>query len=139
MFWDASALIPLILAEVQTETLKTLASGDSDFTIWWGTPVECQSAFYRRVRSRVLSNEALRHALDVLQGFWLRAYVVQPSDAVRERAGRVLALHPLRASDALQLAASLLWCEEKPLGSLFVCLDERLRKAATEEGYSVLP
>ena len=38
---------------------------------------------------------------------------VQPVSLVRERAVRVLALHDLRAADALQLAAALVCAEER--------------------------
>jgi hypothetical protein len=44
-----------------------------------------------------------------------------------------------RAADTLQLAASLVWCRERPVGRSFVCLDARLREAAVREGFSVLP
>jgi hypothetical protein len=39
----------------------------------------------------------------------------------------------------LQLAAALVWCEEQPHGEAFVTLDDRLREAATREGFSVHP
>ena len=64
---------------------------------------------------------------------------IAPSNRVRERAGRLLATHPLRAADALQLAAALVWCDEAPQGETFVCLDERLSAAARREGFAVLP
>jgi hypothetical protein len=51
----------------------------------------------------------------------------------------VLASHPLRGADALQLAAALVWCDEAPQGDTFVCLDERLKEAARREGFGVLP
>jgi hypothetical protein len=57
---------------------------------------------------------------------------------VRRRAGRLLAVHPIRASDALQLGAALVSAaEEKGVG--FVCLDDRLRVSASKEGFRVLP
>jgi hypothetical protein len=40
--------------------------------------------------------------------------------------GRALARHPLRAADALQLAAALVWSDGAG-GETFVCLDEGLR------------
>jgi hypothetical protein len=58
---------------------------------------------------------------------------------VRENAARALLLHPLRAADSLQLAAALLWTRGRPAGHDLVCLDERLREAATSEGFAVLP
>jgi len=50
-----------------------------------------------------------------------------------------VAAHPVRAGDALQLAAALAWSDEPPQGSGFVCLDDRLRTAAQAEGFAVLP
>ena len=65
--------------------------------------------------------------------------VVGATDQVRVRAGRLLAAHPLRAADALQLAAALVWSDDQPQGESFVCLDERLRAAAASEGFASVP
>ena len=65
--------------------------------------------------------------------------MIAPTVALRERAGRLLRRHPLRAADALQLAAALAWTEHAPGGERFVCLDDRLRVAATREGFAISP
>lgn len=108
-------------------------------TIWWGTVVECLSAVRRIARTSILDGRAERRASDVLDMVRREAVEIEPSSAVRERALRVLALHPLRAADALQLAAALEWCGGRPSGSAFVCLDGRLSEAARREGFEVLP
>ena len=64
---------------------------------------------------------------------------VQPTETVRLRAERILSIHPLRAADALQLAAALIWAQETPRGLEFVCLDQNLREAALKEGFSIQP
>lgn len=64
---------------------------------------------------------------------------MRPTNKLRSLAGRLLAVHPLRAADALQLAAALRWCEDEPGGKAFVCLDDRLRAAARREGFSPIP
>ena len=64
---------------------------------------------------------------------------VEPSEAVREQAARVLRLHPLRAADSLQLAAAMVWCQGDPSHREFVCLDHRLRNAVHREGFVILP
>ena len=51
---------------------------------------------------------------------------------------RVLRLHALRAGDALQLAAALIWCDMRPQGRAFVCADEALTAAAEAEGFAVV-
>jgi predicted nucleic acid-binding protein len=97
------------------------------------------SAFYRRHRQTPFQDTALREALQRLEAFSEDVDLVAPTDPVRRRAGRLLAVHPLRAGDALQLAAALIWCEEQPEGEVFVCVDGRLAQAARTEGFDVRP
>ena len=139
MFWDSSALIPLLLPEPRSPELVSALSTDREVTIWWATPVECQSAIHRRHRDAPLPAALLTAALDRLRAFVEDVDGVAPTDEVRRRAGRLLGTHPLRAGDAFQLAASLIWCEEVPAGETFVCLDDRLREAARREGFQLLP
>lgn len=138
-FWDTSAVAPLLLREPATERVVSLLAGDPDMTIWWATPVECASAIARRRREGDLDQAGERDtlaALDTLSTGWSE---IQATDAVRIRAQRLLALHPLRAADALQLASALEWCEDSPARREFVCLDNRLREAAYGEGFTLQP
>ncbi len=138
-FWDASALIPLCLIERQSKVLKKLIGEDEAIVAWWGTPVECFSALARLRREQALTEieeEQARLLLRTLQRVWTE---VEPTNVVREQAGRVVRLHPLRAADALQLAAALVWCQGDPSQYGFVCLDLRLRDAARREGFMVFP
>jgi predicted nucleic acid-binding protein len=139
MFWDTSALIPVVLPEGRSAPLTDALTADREVTLWWGTPVECLSATYRRHRETSLPGSLLTAALNRLRALVEDADTVAPTDDVRRRAGRLVAAHPLRAADALQLAAALIWCEEQPAGEAFVCLDERLREAARREGFTVMP
>jgi predicted nucleic acid-binding protein len=139
MFWDTSALIPLVLPEVRSGSLTEAIVADREVTVWWGTPVECLSATYRRHREAPLPGPILNTALQRLRAIVEDADTVSPTDEVRRRAGRLVAAHPLRAADALQLAAALVWCEEQPTGETFVCLDDRLRDAALREGFVLFP
>jgi predicted nucleic acid-binding protein len=139
VFWDSSALVPLLLREERSTRLLTLLDEDLEPVIWWCSPVECASALYRRRREGQLASETLRGALQRLDALDTTAETMLPSDNVRLRAQRILATHPLRAADALQLAAALVWSDERPQGESFVCLDERLRQAARQEGFSILP
>jgi hypothetical protein len=70
--------------------------------------------------------------------WWAAPVECQPAIFRRTREGRLRA-HPLRAADALQLAAALMWCDEAPTGETLVCLDDRLRDAARREGFAILP
>lgn len=123
----------------QSREVARLLGSDPRPAIWWATPVECQSALFRRHRKRPLPSDSVEGALRRLTALIEDAYIIIPTLALRERAGRLLRGHPLRAGDALQLAAALAWTENTPGGEPFVCLDDRLRDAATREGFTTLP
>ncbi|MGE5851158.1 MAG: type II toxin-antitoxin system VapC family toxin [Candidatus Methylomirabilota bacterium] len=139
MFWDSSAVVPLLLPDARSAGCATLLRSDTEPALWWASPVECQSALYRRRREGALPPAALAQALERLKALVADVDIVAPTTPLRERAGRLLAGHALRSADALQLAAALVWCDESPQGDAFVCLDDRLAEAARREGFTVLP
>ena len=139
MFWDSSALVPLLLSQPRSAELTALLRSDKTPAIWWGSPVECQSALHRRRRENALAPSALAAALIRLERLAQDVDVVAPTARVRDTAGRALAAHPLRAADALQLAAALVWSANETGYEGLVCLDDRLRDAARREGFKVLP
>jgi predicted nucleic acid-binding protein len=137
-FWDASAIVVLCIDQPGSEAVRALARSDPDLVAWWGTPVECWSAFGRARREGRIdqrAEQAARRELELLRQAWDE---IQPVDEVRRTADRLLRVHPLRAADALQLAAALLWAGDVRAEG-FVCLDDRLREAAQLEGFAVLP
>jgi predicted nucleic acid-binding protein len=139
MFWDSSALVPMLVAESRSDIVAALLAVDEEPVIWWATPLECQSALRRRHRETPWPAAQLAAATERLRLLVQHADTVAPTDDLRRRAGRLLAVHPLRAADALQLAAALIWCEEQPHGEGFVTLDARLAEAAAAEGFVVQP
>jgi uncharacterized protein len=139
MFWDSSAIVPLLVPEATSRRVTAVLGPGARMAVWWASPLECLSALHRRHREGLLPAESLQVALTRLRGLVEDADVVAPTDAVLDRAARLVGAHPLRAGDALQLAAALLWCDEHPRGHSFVCLDDRLRGAAQREGFALLP
>jgi len=138
-FWDSSALIPLFVREGHSPLMEALVTADPDMIVWWASPVECASAVHRLRREGVFTPAEAARVLAGLAGALDAANVVQPGDELCAMALRLLGAHPLRAADALQLAAALLWARGRPAGRDFVCLDERLRTAAILEGFQILP
>jgi hypothetical protein len=138
-FWDSSAIIPLCLKEKASEAVKGLMKDDEDIVVWWTTYIECLSALSRRQREGVLTPGDVSKARAVLSTLAAAWSEVQPTEMVRLRAERLLSIHPLRAADALQLAAALVWAQETPRGLDFVCLDQNLRESSLKEGFSIQP
>lgn len=138
-FWDTSAVIPLLVHEPTTTRLLALLRDDEHMLVWWGTRVECVSALARRACEGGLDTAGEARTRTELTLFVTNSSEVQPVDRVRSSAERLLEMHPLRAADALQLAAALVWSEGTADGRGFVCLDDRLRDAARKEGFIVQP
>lgn len=138
-FWDTSALVPLILEEAHSDRAKALLVEDPRLILWWGAELECQSALARSWREGRIDRRQYDQLRDVARPLLSRAFEISPSATVRSRAIRVLESHPLRAADALHLAAALTWTMDRPAGAELVCLDQRLRSAAQREGFVVLP
>jgi predicted nucleic acid-binding protein len=137
MFWDSSALIPLILPEIRSAALTRAFNEDRHPVIWWVAPVECHSALARVVREKRVSRDDARRAVERLRTVRSRAHEIAPSDDIRARAIHLLGVHGLRAADALQLAAALAWCEGQPGGETLACTDRRLQEAARHEGFDL--
>lgn len=136
-FWDSSAILPLLVPERRTEALEAIVREDPAMVAWWSTPVECRSALARLERDGRLTRRGAsqaERALDAAVRQWVE---IPPTTPVREQAYRMLRIHPLRAADALQLAAALVAAEFEPRALPFVTLDSRLADAAAKEGFEV--
>ena len=136
-FWDSSAIAPLLAEETASRPREAQLHEDAEIPVWYGTWAELESAICRRERESSIDPEQAamaRTRLSVLTRAWLE---VQPTSWVRERAIRLLRVHPLRAADAMQLAAALVAFKERTAGNRFLTADLRLAKAAILEGFAV--
>jgi hypothetical protein len=137
-FWDASAIVPLLVAETTTARLQVLAQSDADMLAWWGSAVECASALARLEREAALDAKGAELAFQRLKLIADAWHEIEPSEVVRENAVRFLRVHPLRAADALQLAAAFVAAERRPASPQVVTLDTRLADAMRKEGFSLI-
>ena len=118
--------------------MRALAQADAALLVWWATPVEVASALSRKAREPSTNAAAVAHAEQLAKQLAAEWDEVQPTDAVRRTAERLLRTHPLRAADSLQLAAALIAADHDPATLEFVCLDARLATAARIEGFTVI-
>ncbi|MBF8290575.1 MAG: hypothetical protein HW391_1543 [Chloroflexi bacterium] len=137
-FWDTSALVPLLITETSSAGARRAYELDPEMITWWSTEVECVSALTRLERAGGLTIDGLGNALRRLDALSLAWHEIHPGQRVREIAVRLLRVHPLRASDALQLAAAIMSAEERAATLEFVTLDDRLADAADREGFPVV-
>src|SRR5260370_42058264 len=133
-FWDASALVPLCINQSITRSVASLYKSYRA-VIWWAPPVEIASALARLVRTREISSSEWAKARQVGVALADEWSVIQPSEALRDHAMRLVDRYDLKAADAMQLAAALDWCDKVPRGEIFLTADQKLREAAVLSGF----
>jgi predicted nucleic acid-binding protein len=133
-FWDASAIVALCVTQPQSKAAFGLLRKYRP-VVWWATPVEITSAFTRLLREGEISARTYAKAqlqADYHASLWR---VVAPIEQVVVEARVVLERFPLRAADAIQLAAALVWCGGRPNGRVFLTFDQKLAEAAELAGF----
>ena len=137
-YWDSSALVALIVDEPRSAERRATIRRDPVIVTWWGSRIECASALNRLERDHRFEGDGLDRSLDQLELLAASWVEIEPLEQVRRRAIRLLRLHPLRAADALQLAAALMAAGEEPHRLDMVSSDDRLSVAARREGFRIL-
>ncbi|MEO8083829.1 MAG: type II toxin-antitoxin system VapC family toxin [Ardenticatenales bacterium] len=137
VFFDASSLIKLYIDEPDAQDTRRLAADSTAIAVSLISWVEVTSAFARRRREGFLTDATLDAALDAFRSDW-PSYVVMNVDEIE--AAFLTLRHPLRAMDAIQLAAARGIADVIPASELIVsCHDARLAIAARDEGMTVRP
>jgi predicted nucleic acid-binding protein len=135
-FWDASAIVPLCCSRAASTRGRRLLRELSGMVVWSGTPIEARSAFARLVRDGELTDTDRTRAIRLLERLRPSWDEIEPSER-GNLAQELPDRHGLRAADAMQLAAAMVWCRESPNRRPFVCFDERLSRSAATVGFSV--
>lgn len=137
-FWDTSAIIPLYCNQVMSPESRRIRRRFKQPVVWWGTHVEVHSGVNRLLRDGVLTEKQSNRALEKWNNLKSISFVVLPDDNVLKLAVSLTTKHNVRALDAFQLAAALVWCSERPRNRPFVCADKRLADAASDAGFDVV-
>ena len=136
-FWDSSALVPLCTNQATSHQAQVCYRRFS-VVVWWSTVVEVRSAISRLRRNQEITDRDQQGAdarLRLIGSGWRE---VIPDDKLRDLALEALDKHSLSAADALQLAAALTWCGQRPSRRTVITADQRLAEAARSAGFSVL-
>ena len=82
-FWDASAIVPLVLTEPTTKAVQTLAEKDPTLIVWWATEVECASAIARLERDDALDDATAIPPIETARADVARSRSERPSPRSR--------------------------------------------------------
>lgn len=136
-FWDSSAIVPLLVRQPSSERVDRWWAEDDRLALWTLTLVEITSALWRQVRDDAMTEDQARVAERRAQELADASHAVTDLDSVKALARRLLRVHALRAADALQLGAAIVWAGGRPHGKSLLTLDERLAASARREGFDV--
>lgn len=136
-FWDSSAIVPLLVVQSSSDRVDAWFAADPDIALWTLSGVEITSALWRLVREGLLPETDAQLAEQRATELARANRAVVDIDMVKAWAQRLLRVHSLRAADALQLAAALVWANDRPQGRILCTLDDRLAQAARREGFVV--
>ena len=136
-FWDSSAIVPLCLQQNNSSGVRQLLRLYG-VAVWWSAPVEARSALARELREGNISAREHRESilkLDKIREGWVERL---PDASLRLFAEELPDRYPLRAADALQLAAACEWTLQRPAGRPFISGDKRLLDAAEQLGFRTI-
>ena len=136
-FWDSSAVMPLLVQQSTSTRADRWLADDPAVALWTLTPVEITSALWRLLRDGTMQETDAQLAESRAQELAAASYTVADIEAVKAMARRLLRVHALRAADALQLGAALVWAGGRPQGKTLHTLDDRLALAGRREGFEV--
>jgi predicted nucleic acid-binding protein len=136
-FWDSSVVVPLLIQQAASRDADQWIQEDNEIALWKLTPAEITSALWRLVRENDLAEEDANTAEARLEQLVDASHIVVDVDGAQTLARRLLRVHNLRAADALQLGAALLWAGGRPHERVLLTLDTRLVSAARREGFNV--
>jgi predicted nucleic acid-binding protein len=123
--------------EPKTDLLNELIAIDPVIVVAFITPIEVESAAWRKARQMKddLARQRSQHRLAQLRTAWS---IVSNFQKALDEARRMVARYGLRGADAIQLACAIVGRPHE-LNIPFVTLDEELAAAARAEGFPLLP
>ena len=133
LFADSSALAKRYIADEHSDNLDKVLQGTTNLAVGVLCLPEIISALCRRRRERFITKAQYEASKAALESDLADTTVIQIIDDVVLQTLHLLEAHPLRASDAIQVASALVWAADK-----FVSADARQCAAAKASGLSVI-
>lgn len=137
VYLDTSALIKLYFEEEGSDEVRARLQHTSVVATSRLAYAETCAAVGRKIREGLLDLEAQGRALADFEKDWKSYFVMEVSEPVCRLAGELVAVHPLRASDAVHLASALLIQSRIGEQVEFRCFDRRLSETAAAEGLAI--
>ncbi len=139
VYVDSSALVKAFIDEPGRDELLEILAGATVVATVRLAYVETRAAFARAARERRLTGSEVRSASRALDQRWTQLAIVELDDTLAREASSLADAHPLRASDAVHLAAALSIAADEPRSVTFACWDAQLWDEARKTSFSMVP
>jgi len=138
LYLDTSALVKLYVEEEGSVVVRKAVDEAETIAISIVGYVEARAAFARRHREKGISLLDHRRIIRNLDSDWERYLIIQTTDALIRRAGKLAEAHNLRAYDAIHLASSVILRQRLADTLAFASWDSQLQPAARLEGLDLV-
>lgn len=136
MYFDASALVRLVVEETGSELADELWDGcDAPVASRLAYPEVC-AALAAAARNHDLTEDEGDAAWQAWEGYWAAVRPIELTSAVERHAGQLARAHALRGADAVHLASALALGDPDLVVAVW---DRRLHAGALAAGLPVAP
>jgi uncharacterized protein len=139
LYLDTSALVKLYVEEEGSSPVQKWVDDADTVATSIIAYVEARAAFARRRREKRMSSGAHAKLVRDFEADWDRYLVLEATDSLIRRAGKLTETHALRAYDAIHLASAEILQEKLAERISFASRDARLVAAARKDGLEVMP
>jgi uncharacterized protein len=139
LYLDTSALVKLYVDEDGSSMVREWVDDAEAVATSILAFVEGRAAFARRRREKRISSAAHARLVRDFEADWDRYLVLEATEPLIRRAGKLTEIHPLRAYDAIHLASAKILREKLAEPVSFASWDTRLVAAAQKEGLEIMP
>lgn len=138
VYADTSALVKLYVQESHSDQVAETYDAASVVATVLIAFVETHAAFSRALRTDALAEDDATQARISFEHNWSDFLIVDVDNALVEAGARLTRQFPLRAFDAVHLAAAVRIQSRLDEPFLFACFDRQLNAAATSVGLNTL-
>ena len=133
VYLDTSSLVKLYVLEEDSHTIEKLVESSDVVATSLIAYAEARSAFARRLREDIFSNDEYRQILSRFDQDWENCLRIGVTGDLVRRAGDLAEKHGLRGFDAIHLSSAITFREELSYPVYFSCSDLKLQNASRVE------
>lgn len=136
LYLDTSALVKLYAPEPESDAVQELVESAEVTAVSLIAYAEARAAFARKRQEHAIEAKEYRRLIQEFNDDWDHYFIIDVTESLVKRAGRLAEKHALRGYDSIQLSSAILLRAQSRQSVTFCCFDDRLLHAGWREGLS---